>query len=332
MSSTDIQNVKTLIIIVLIVVAIVIIYKWIKHNLKHKDEVITAFTGGLGSGKTALTVDKAKALKGKNQRKLKYGRIWLAIKNLFKRKNKYDLDKIPKDIPIFSNIPIIVKKANRFVNFLRLIFKMTPIPDTYCQQLEKEHLLLQKRLPKGCIVAIDEIGAWANQFRFNDRNIIEVFDEFVRFYRHYLTIEELNIEPYMVVNDQCSENINLVVRRRLNVVHNLNNFFHIWRFCFYFERMITISEEIKTVDLKSGETVGGDTQDNSNFRWKFISSFGCYDSHCHSERYDSVPQGVDNVYVRKKCNDLLVCPSDKQKRYVPKTAVKYNNLKKEVKV
>lgn len=318
MSSQDIQNIKTLILIVLIVVAIVIIYKWIKYNLKHKQETIDANTGGLGSGKTALSVHKILIRLAQSMRALKFGLLWLKFKNVF-RKNKVSLEGIPDKIYVYSNIPIIVKKANRFVNFIRRIFRMSPIEDVYCRQLEKEHLLLQKRLPKGCIVFIDEIGAFANQFRFNDLNVIEVFDEFVRFYRHYLTIEQLNIEPYLFVNDQCSENINLVIRRRLNVVHNLKNFLHIWRFCFYFERMISISDEIKTVDYKSGQSAGGDTQDNSNFRWTFIRSFGRYDSHCYSERYDSVPDGNDKVFVRKKTKDLLVCPSDKKHRYYPKT-------------
>lgn len=323
MSNQDIQNVKTLILIVVIVIAIVILYKWIKHNLKHKDEVITAYTGGLGSGKTAMSVDYVKSQYGKKCRKRKFGMIYLYIKNLIKRKNKVDLSAIP-EIEVFSNIPIILKRANRLKNLIRIIFRMTPIEDTYCKQLKKEHLLLQERLPKGCVILIDEVGAFANQFRFNDANIIEVFDEFVRFYRHYLTIEELNIEPSMIVNDQCSENINLVIRRRLCVIHNLSNFLHLWRFCFFFERMISISEEIKTVDYKSGQGVGGDTQDNSNFRWKFISSFGCYDSHCHSERYNTVPSGEVYVYERKKANDLLVCPSDRQHRFYPKTEVKKN--------
>lgn len=324
MSEQDIQNIKTLILIVLIVVAIVIIYKWIKHNLKHKQEVITAYTGGLGSGKTAFSVDDVLSARIKSQRKLKYGRIWLKFKNLFK-KNKVNLDVIPKEIDIYSNIPIMVKKANRFVNFIRKIFRMSPIEDVYCKQLRKEHLLLQERLPKGSVVLLDEIGAFASQFMFNEQNVVKVFDEFIRFYRHYLTIEELNIEPHMVVNDQCSENINLVVRRRLCVIHNLSNFLHIWRFCFFFERMITISEEIKTVDYKSGQGVGGDTQDNSNFRWKFVRSFHRYDSHCYSERYDSVPVASDYTFKRKKINDLLVCPTDKQHKYYPKTESRGNS-------
>lgn len=324
MSSQDIQNVKTLILIVLIVIAIAIIYRWIKHNLKHKDEIITAYTGGLGSGKTSLSVDDVLCKYKKNVRKRKWRSIWVAIKNCFKLKSKRTiLSDIPQ-IQVYSNIPILIKRANGLKNWLRRLFNMSPIEDTYSMQLRKEHLLLQERLPKGCVILIDEIGAFANQFMFSELNIIKVFDEFVRFYRHYLTIEELNIEPYMVVNDQCSENINLVIRRRLCVVHNLNNFFHIWRFAFFFERMITISEEIKTVDYKSGQGVGGDTQDNSNFRWKFVSSFGRFDSHCYSERYDTVPVGVDYAFTRKKLNELLTCPTDKQKRYYPKTSNQEN--------
>lgn len=307
------KTIAILILIILCIIAIVIIYKVIRHYLKHKTETITAFTGGLGSGKSCLGVDLAKSLLKKNRRKLRK-----CIKRR-KRRNKWLFwlprkNEVFEEPLLFSNIPIIIVKRNRVWQWIRVhIFRKERKQDIYSAQLTKDILLLQTSIPKGSVVFIDEIGTWASQFRFKDTNIIEVFDEYIRLFRHYWTIEDFNIEPYIVVNDQCSENINLVIRRRMNMIHNLSNFLLIWRLAFYYERIISISEEIKTIDMRTG--VENDTQDNSNFRWKFIVSKGCYDSHCYSGRVKNLPRLPIKYYLDKKTNQLLRCPTDKEHLY-----------------
>lgn len=308
-----------IILIVICVVAVVCIYKYIKHTLKKKTNVITAFTGGLGSGKTNLSVDLSKSLLKRNKRKLRRKlrkrvkrnrfRSWLGLPT----KNE-----IFEEPLLFSNVPVIVVKRNKVWQWIRSnVFHKKKLDDVYSAKLTKEILLLQTSIPKGSVILIDEIGAWANQFDFNQENVVKVFDEFVRLFRHYYAITDFNIEPYMVVNDQCSENINLVIRRRLNMVHNLSNFLLIGPIAFYYERIISISEEIKTIDMRTG--MENDTQDNSNFRWKIVSSKGCYDSHCYSGRVANMPRLLINYFNRKKTNELLKCPKDKEHKYVAKT-------------
>ena len=314
MTNTD--YIVLLVFIIVLVIACVITYKILRRVLKHKIEIITAFTGGLGSGKTNLSVDLAKSLINRNRRKLKHVIMRRNIRNklLFWKTPKNTLFERPL---LISNIPVVVWRPSWIrVAFCKL-FRLKVPSIEYSTKLTKEMLLLQTSIPQGSVILLDEIGAWASQFQFNDDNVIKVFDEFVRLYRHYYTVEGTKIEPYMVVNDQCSENINLVIRRRLNMVHNLSNFLRIWRLGFYYERIISVSEEIKTIDTRTG--IENDTQDNSNFRFKFFFWSKAYDSHCYRGRAKRLPRNDFVPYQELTTNDLLRCPSDKEQRYYAKT-------------
>lgn len=276
MTSTQI-----IVLLILIVLSVVVAYFVIRHRLKHKVETITAYTGGLGSGKTLLSVDKALSLYRKNLRK------WKRKKWLYHILHKDSLFKDEKPI-LLSNIPIRISK------------------NEWSTKLKKEHLLLQERIPQQSVVLLDEIGAFASQFDYNQKNVVVVFDEFVRFFRHY-------VDGYIVTNDQCSENINLVIRRRINKITNLSNCLVILHMCFYFSRQINISEEIKTIDTASNEKLNeSDTQDNMNFSFKFVFNKKAYDSRCYSVRYDSVPSAEMSHFEQKKTHDLLKCPRDKE--------------------
>ena len=316
-----------IIFIIFLIVCVVIAYKVMRYNLKHKIEIITAFTGGLGSGKTNLSVDRTKFLINRNRRRLKRVIRWRKVRN------RVLFWKTPKNVVferpiVVSNIPVVVYRPSKIRVWFCKLFRLKVPEIEYSTRLTKEMLLLQTSIPQGSVLLLDEIGAWASQFQFNDDNVIKVFDEFVRLYRHYYTIEGTNIEPYMVVNDQCSENINLVIRRRLNMVHNLSNFLRIWRFAFYYERIISVSEEIKTIDTHTG--IGNDTQDNSNFRFKFFFWTRAYDSHCYRGRAKRLPRNDFVPFQELTTNDLLRCPSDKEEKFYALTQTKeeINALKK----
>lgn len=288
---------KVLILLLIIGLICWLVYLYIRHQLKHKIETITAYTGGLGSGKTLLSVCMAKKLLRKQN-----------FKYYFLAKLKYNLlrgllfwKKLPeKKFPkcyLFSNIPILLNKRK----------------NKYSLVLTKEHLLLQEKLPLHSVVLLDEVGAFASQFDFKQENVIKVFDEFVRFYRHYTQ------GGYLVVNDQCSENINLTIRRRINIVHNLSNCLVIFRrFCFYFDRQINISEEIKTIDTASLDTQNVDTQDNKRLCFKFLPRKS-YDTYCYKHRYDSVCSNVFQAWSKLTTNKLLKCPSDKEEKLTAQT-------------
>lgn len=282
------NNTQIIVLIILVVVACIVLYIYIRHRLKHKVETITAYTGGLGSGKTLLSVDKALSLYRKNHRKWKLKK-WLF--HILHKDSEFNDDE-----PIFlSNIPVRINKS------------------LWSTKLKKEHLLLQERIPQHSVVLLDEIGAFASQFDYNQKNVVVVFDEFVRFFRHY-------VDGYIVTNDQCSENVNLVIRRRINKITNLSNCLVIFHMCFYFSRQINISEEIKTIDTASnGKMNETDTQDNMNFSFKFVFNKKAYDSRCYSVRYDSVPAGELSTFEQKKTHNLLKCPRDRDSIEKPLT-------------
>ena len=147
--------------IILLFVAIKLIKPYFPHQ-----ETIKAYTGGLGSGKSLFSVKEARKLYFKNCRKVRwYNRF---------HKNKRPMPKL------YSSIPMRISRKE------------------YAEVLTHRHLLLWEKIEPRSVVFIDEIGAFASQFDFNNPLIKKNFDEFIRFFRHYTR------GGYMVVNDQCS--------------------------------------------------------------------------------------------------------------------------------
>ena len=172
--------------IILFVVVGVIAWKVFHSYRLNTYDTVIAFTGGLGSGKSFMSVQMAVRL-------LKRKRREVFFHNLFHGKK----DRREKPL-LYSSIPVKVSRKEMAV------------------QLTDKHLLLQRHIVRGSVVFLDEIGGYCSQFDYRAVNA-DVFDEFVRFFRHY-------VQGYLICNDQCSENIVLQVRRRLNTVYNLMGF------------------------------------------------------------------------------------------------------------
>lgn len=250
--------------IIVVIIALVIIIKVVKPYFP-REETVQAYTGGLGSGKSFFSVKKAIKLLFKNRRKVKWHNFW------------HRKDKQPMPL-LYSSIPVRISRKE------------------YAEVLTARHLLLWEKIVPRSVVFIDEIGAFASQFDFKNPLIEKNFDEFVRFYRHYTQ------NGYMVVNDQCSDNIVLTVRRRLNHVYNLMHFdkflFIAWTKC----RNMSISEEIKTIEE-------GNTEDNMRTLVGILPLFfRHYDTHCYKGRYLSVPVGKQEHWSKLQTNALLTLP------------------------
>lgn len=254
-------------IVLFVLIAIVIFRKFVKpYTIKY--DTVTAFTGGLGSGKSLFSVKVAIKLLRKNRRKVKWH-------NRF-----HPRDKWPQPL-LYSSIPLRIDRKE------------------YAEVLTEKHLLLYERIVPRSVVFIDEIGAFASQFEYKNPLILKNFNEFVRLFRHYTK------GGYMVVNDQCSENIVLEVRRRINVVFNLMHFQKFLCFCWCKCRNISISEEIKTVEE-------GNTEDNMRTLFGVLPLFmRNYDTHCYSDRYSAVPDCVADRWQKLKTNRLLTVPAVK---------------------
>lgn len=185
---------------------------------------------------------------------------------------------------LYSSIPL---------NFRRFLFSKRE----FSISLTDNHILLNSRIVPRSIVYIDEIGSYCNQYEYKNPNAVGSFDEFVRLFRHYTK------GGYLIVNDQCSENIVLTVRRRINTVFNLMHF-RKWFWLVYTVkcRNISVSEEIKTIEEMNTE---------DNMRTVFgllIGKKKQYDTYCYSERYSTV-QAIDDIrYKYLKKMKLLAIP------------------------
>ncbi len=271
---------------VVIIIAVVLLVIFLIRNYKMEYDTVVAFTGGLGSGKSLLSVKTAIQLYRRNCSKVAWHNFWEKWARVFSTKITLDLWEKPV---LYASIPVRISH------------------NEWSTQLTKEHLLLTKRIVPRSVVLIDEIGSYASQFEYDNLNVRDNFDEFVRFFRHY------TLGGYLVVNDQCSENIVLQVRRRINTVFNLMHFKK-WFGLFYTVKVrnMSISEEIKTVEEE-------DTEDNMTTLFGFLGFFKNYDTYCYSGRYVTVPQWKERVYKRYKKNELLALP---EKRYKKKTTDK----------
>ena len=249
--------------IILLICAVILIWKIAKSYRLNTYDTVLAFTGGLGSGKTFLSVNQARKLLRR-----KRAHVWLH--NFFHPK-----DKLPRPL-LYSSIPVRVSKTEMAV------------------RLTADHLLLQRKIVLNSVVFIDEIGGFCSQFDFKVKNA-EILDEFIRFFRHY-------VQGYLIVNDQCSENIVLQVRRRLNTVYNLMGFRKLLNLVYWVRvRNISVSEEIKTVEEQ-------DTEDNMTLLIGLIPFFRAYDTHCYYCRYAAVPEALEEIHVSMSMMDILRMP------------------------
>lgn len=251
---------------IIAIILLIIVIRFIKPYFPHQ-ETIKAYTGGLGSGKSLFSVKEARKLFFKNRRKVK----WY---NRFHPRKK-------RPMPLlYSSIPMRISRKE------------------YAEVLTHRHLLLWEKIVPRSVVFIDEIGAFASQFDFNNPLIKKNFDEFIRFFRHYTR------GGYMVVNDQCSENIVLQIRRRLNHVYNLMNFDKFLFICWTKCRNMSVSEEIKTVEEAN-------TEDNMRTLIGFLPLFmRYYDTHCYAGRYVSVPDSEKQKWQKLQTNALLTLPQN----------------------
>ena len=265
-----------LIFIVFAIIAVILLLK--TYRLDTRDTVI-AFSGGLGSGKTFLSVRTA-------LRALRWSRfLWRLDKLLHPVSRKHD----PKP-ELYSSIPI------------RTVTGILRKKEIFSHKLTPEILLLQERIPPRSVVMIDEIGSFMSQFEYRAVNA-DRLDEFVRLFRHY------TLGGKFICNDQCSENIVLQVRRRLNTVYNLMRFrklplLPVWH-CRV--RNILISEEIKTVQ----------TERHAEDEFQILLGLmppknrKNYDTYCYSRRYLRLWKTRTGRYTELKKDDLLKNPTIK---------------------
>lgn len=281
-------------VIWLIVIAVVLIIGFIiiqPYRLRY--DTICSFTGGLGSGKTFLSVETAIFLWKQNVRKTK-------AYNRFRRKK----NRLPLPL-LYTSIPVKIKRKK------------------YAQMLTHDMLLLQTRVVPGSVVLLDEVDVFASQWSLANGNVIEIpskkdleakrngtqefdsglFDESIRLWRHMNSSPAC--EARFICNSQATSNISTIIRRRMNVVFVLANK-HFFKLPFGFSlfvcdcRNIVITDEITNMN-------DGNAEDSTRKIIRFVRGRK-YDTHCYAERAKTIPIDEGITWQGLKTARLLKCP------------------------
>ena len=267
--------------VIIAVVLIVLYFFFNPYMIKHDN--VTLFTGAPGTGKTCTMVPLAV------KRYKKSLRAYYLKFYIYKVFNRKKLEKLEKPI-LMSNFPIVT----------RGLFKVKELS----YRINKDVVLLNARVPMKSVLVISEFGSFASQFDFDNPNALDNLDEFMRFIRQYLK------GGYMFLDDQSSDNILLQVRRRVGTLYNMLEFHSVLWVHWSKIRKITISEDIKTIEV--GHT---EDRDNTSNRFGFFNPFRpLYDKWAFSERYRTVPIYHFKQFQSMKVNKLLSLPNWKRSK------------------
>lgn len=282
-----------IILIVLIILIVILLYQTFRAKKLTKNTVL-CFTGGLGAGKTFMGVKST----------LRYYKLM---------RLRYYIGKLPfmcalgigvKTKPvIYSNIPIKYGKKK------------------YAEIFTREHLLMSAALPMGAIVFIDEIGQFASQYDYDNPYVMVLVQRFIRFYRHFIENGKL------IVTDQSNSNIVVAIRRRINVIYNLNNF---RRFCGVLPFFKVDVNELQSIEdtINTNNLELTDTEYFFGFLpYKWQKNKRHYDSRCYSIMYMLEPSNVaPDTWRADLKTDYLIdieCSEEERKYYK-----RYNELPK----
>ncbi len=257
------------------VAAIVLFLFWKLFHWKIHEDTIMCFTGGVGAGKSFMSAVTIRRAYRKQMRK------W----------RKY------KHLPGYEDPPLVYSSVPYQYS-----------PGKWAVRLTEEHLLLQRRIRPLSVVFIDEIDVFANQFQYNNPCIVNTkggrsdgnFDEFCRLFRHFTRGGRL------VCNAQSLENLNLTIRRRLNVEVNLTGISvddYSPLFSIYKVRFRHRTGNVEVTTDKSDVIDDYDVQ-----RGFVIPGYKMYDTHCYSRRYERVPYKPEESFTEWKLDDPITAP------------------------
>ncbi len=262
------------------------------RSKKFPQDTVICLTGGLGTGKTLIAVDRAI----KEYRKRLF--MWrLGLYN--KRKGLKIIEKA--DMPrLYSNIPILLRRP------IYISRRLIPHKEYFSDVLKYEHILLLHRIPEYSVLLIDEVGQVADQYQYDNPFIMQNLQQFIRYFRHF-------IDGKLILTDQSSSNIVVAIRRRINKIYNLHDFKRNWLF-FY---KVKVQELFITEDIMT--TAEQNIQKEYEFfygllplKWlKFLDitrlwTYKKYDSRCYSVMYDNVFRHLKEVQHKHYKTDYVI--------------------------
>lgn len=282
-------------------------------------DTVICLTGGLGTGKTLIAVDRAI----KEYRK----RLFMWRIGLYNKRKGLMVIKKAEMPKLYSNIPVLLKRP------IYISRKLIPYKEYFSEVLTYEHILLLDRIPEYSVVLIDEVGQVADQYQYDNPFVMQNIQEFIRFFRHY-------VDGKLILTDQSSSNIVVAVRRRINKIYNLYDFKRNWLF-FYKVKVqeLFISEDVITTVEQNIQKLNEFFYGVLPLRWlRFLDitklfTYKKYDSRCYSIMYDRVKRTSEdrqhedfktdyiidipnNADMRKEFKAKGFIPADRMQEYI----------------
>ena len=278
--------------IIIGIITLVILYAIFKPYFIKYDTTLL-FTGTLGGGKTLNAVKTGTKIYKKTlwdiKRKNFFIRQFNKIRKLHNKKvdkrinkhkkhtGKYWTIKDQYELPrLISNIPIRIKGGKH---------------EIWSNVLEKDMLLLKKRIPEYSVVIIDEIPQLINQFNWNIEEVQNNVNEFATFFRHY-------IGGKLIMTSQSDSQVVKQIRDKMNTFYWLSNF---RKFLFFFYKC-------DVCQFISSDVVGnvntGFVEDNTKTIYGTLFTKK-YDSRCYSERYEKLKETEYLRWSRYKTKRII---------------------------
>ena len=197
--------------IIVALVVLFVLYLILRPYLMKHDTAIL-FVGGLGSGKSLISVKTALRLLRKQRFKCK----WY---------NRFHRHKRPRPL-LYSTIPIRISRKEYSIP----LSDLTPV-------------LASKVVPRS-VVFFDEVSLWLDQMTIKPHNA-ESIEEFCTLFRHY------SLGGYIIMNTQNTAKVNFHIRYCLNRAYHLAEFRKFWRFYWVKIRDISLIDDEKSVNTGS---------------------------------------------------------------------------------
>ena len=259
----------------LILIGILVFLIWKIFHWRIHDDTIVCYTGGVGAGKSYMSA--------------------VTVRRVYNQQLK--MWKCMKHLPGYEKPP--------------LVYSSIPYqyaPGKWATKLVEEHLLLQRRIRPLSVVYIDEIDVFANQFQYNNPCIVNTkggkgngnFDEFCRLFRHY------TLGGRMVCNAQALDNLNLTIRRRLNIEVNLAGIrvLALKPLFMYYK----VAFRHRTGNIEVADSKKDIIDDYTLQRGIIFPAFQMYDTYCYSRRYERVPYKPEDTFTEWKLDDPITAP------------------------
>lgn len=234
-------------------------------------DTIIIITGGNGSGKSFFSINQIAITQLRKKRLEVFFKNINPIRRLIKKQPK-----IPRPVMI-SNIPI------------RISLREMSMP------LEFNPFVLQERFPEKCVVVIDEINLFLSQMDYKIESE-EQLNESITLFRHQTK------NGVLIANTQNVNKTHWIFRYCANRSYNLCEFrkpilglpILAWVKC----RHISIGDDIKTVEE-------GNVEEGRRNLFCFFPIFRRYDTHCYSDRYNTLPLYYRKPYTKFKRNSVM---------------------------